>query len=378
MNVNKHGWEIWICDPRGYRIEMIDTASSFDMVLVANKVGAFNITLPSSFNTDLLTVDNIIEFWRSGQTRAKGRIFTGFMRKFKYFEKDNLNQITISGPDTMDLLSRRIVAYYKGESETDKTDYADDMMKEIVTENIGSGADDYSGSGTARDLSGYNFTVQEDTSSAPSITREFAWENMLDALQDIAGASETDGTDLYFTVRAIEQTDRTLGFEFRTHVNQIYWDRTQSAKNPLFFGTEYGNVENPILIYDYTEEVNYVYAGGEGEKAGRNIQVASDTDRINQSIWNRREAFVDARNEEDNDGVLAEAENYIAEEKPVITFQADILDTSQARFGVDWFFGDKITCGYIGRDFDGMINAMSVKVNNSGEENITVRIKVEE
>jgi hypothetical protein len=145
------------------------------------------------------------------------------------------------------------------------------------------------------------------------------------------------------------------------------------------FGRKYGNLEKPVLTYDYTEEMNYIYAGGQGEKSGRKIKTSSDSDRIGKSPWNRREGFKDARSTGDTDAAVQDAaDDMLAASKPRVTFAADILDTKQARFGVDWFWGDKVTCEYVGLDFDGVIKVLHVNVDDKGKEKIKARVEVEE
>lgn len=381
------GWEIWYCDPQGWRMGLLDMVGDFTVVRSANTVGGFALTLPYREEygnppypdvAQLIGLDNIIEFWRSPGAGQLKHVFTGFLRKWEYFEREGQLFVKLSGPDTLDLLDRRIIAYYAESSESTKTDYADDMIKEMVAENMGSGADDYSGSGSARDLSGYDFTIAADRSAAPSITKAFAWRNLLLACQDVALASASNDTDLYFDIVPMLQSDQRLGFEFRTYINEMGMDRTLTSLNPVFFGREYGNLTNVNLTYDYTEEMNYIYAGGQGEEAARNIQTRYDSDRIGKSIWNRREGFADARNADTNAGVQATGDEVLAEAAPRLTFRADLIDTSQARFGIDWNYGDKIECSFLGQQFVGMVKAIQISVNVQGKENIMAAIEVGE
>lgn len=381
--MNKATYSIWLCDTRGFRIALLDRVSQFTLIRTANNVGAFKIELPGNFDTSMFGVDPIVDVWRwpeggGSQRGYNHRVFTGFVRKYEYYEINGQNYVAVGGSDTMDLLNRRIIAYYAGSGECSKTDYADDMLKEMVGENLGSGANDYSGSGTARDISGYGFTIQADTSSAPSITKDFAWRNLLTACQDVALASEENGTPLYFDVQAVPGSGDYIDFVFTTSINQLGIDRTQTSYNPLFFGQKFGNVTNSHLTYDYSEEVNYVYAGGQGEESGRNIQERYDYARVYASIWNRREGFADARNSETDAGVQSAGDEMLTELKPRITYQADIIDTPQARYGIHWLYGDKIECEYLDRSFSGMIKTLQVAMDKTGKERITARIEVDE
>ena len=106
----------------------------------------------------------------------------------------------MSGPDINDFLRRRIVAYYAGESESEKTDYADDMLIEIVDESIVDGTNPTPDYGTRvwNDLS----TIGSQ-SLAPKITKGLSWEPLLELngggiLQEICEQSKQEGTELYW------------------------------------------------------------------------------------------------------------------------------------------------------------------------------------
>jgi hypothetical protein len=368
-------YEVWLCDQYGRRLTILDNLIGFDIVKVVNDVSYCSVTLPGNFNETYQTqigVDYMIEFWRSPAQGAMTLENVFFVREIYYEEDTKGNDIIIlAGPDGNDLLDRRIVAYAAGNSESDKTDNADDMMKEIVTENLGSSVTD-----TDRDLTDLNFTVAGDVTGGPSITKGFAWRNVLKTLKEIAYMSAENGTDLYFDVVPIVVSSSEIGFEFRTYTDQPGQDRTYDTNNPVVFSKEWGNLANPILLYDYTKEANYIYGGGQGEGTDRTISEQSDTTRIGASVWNRREKFADARNEATSNGVANKAEEVLNENKPFKRFTGQLLDTPQARYGVDWFFGDKVVISYRGIQFQGIAKALKIKLDREGNEILTVKVEV--
>jgi len=298
----------------------------------------------------------------------------GFIRKVQYSEPGTgVDVITVSGPDAIDLLDRRIVAYAAGTSQASKTDYADDMMREIVDENLESSATD-----SDRDLSGINFVIGGENSAAPSVTKGFAWQKMLPLLQTICQMSKTDGTDLYFDVvpRLVSNTE--IGFTFYTYINQIGQDLTTDTGGSIIFGREWGNLERPSYIEDYSQEVNVVYAGGQGEGSARDVQEVENATRVNRSIWNRREAFQDCRNTSASAGVVDAGNQRLSEGRPVIKFTGTLLDRKQSSYGIDWKFGDKVTATYLGKQFDGMVKSITFSVNENKQELITARLEVDE
>jgi hypothetical protein len=316
-------------------------------------------------------VDYMVEFWRSAAQGAMQLESVFFVREIIYEEDVKGNDLIIlAGPDGNDLLTRRIVAYAAGSSLSDKTDNADDMMKEIVTENLGSDAS------IDRTLTNLNFTVAGDVSDAPSVTKGFAWRNVLQVLQDITYMSAENGTDLYFDVVPIVISSSEIGFEFRTYTDQPGQDRTYDSNNPVVFSKEWGNLSDPILMYDYTREANYIYGGGQGEGDDRTISEQSDDARVGSSVWNRREKFADARNETTSNGVANKAEEVLNENKPFKRFTGQLLDTPQARYGVDWFFGDKVEVSYRGIQFQGVAKALKIRLDKEGNEILTVKVEV--
>lgn len=363
-------WEIWLDEPSGNRLVQVEEVISFAIAKVANSVGAFDLILPSKYD-EYLRLDGMVEFWRAPAGKTLKPIMVGRMRDFEYADERDETEITaVSGPDGNDLLDTRIVAYPAGSTDSSKTDYADDMMKEIVDYNLGTSSTD-----SDRDLeTSLSFSIQVDTSDGPTITKSFAWKNVLKILKEIAADSAFQGTDLYFdtTAKLVSQTQ--ISFEFKTFTGQPGRDRTGTAQ--VIFGKEWGNLANPSYREDYTKEINYIYAGGQGEGADRVIEEVEDTIRTGVSIWNRREGFVDARNESDTDAVISRANSALESGQPVKYFRGDLLDTPQAVYGVDWEWGDKIVVEYRGRQFEGPVLLVNFKVNNKGQETISAQVEI--
>jgi hypothetical protein len=366
--------EAWLCDQYGRRLTLVDNLIGFEIVKVVNDISYCSVTLPGNFHATyktMIDVDYMVEFWRHPAQGSMRLESVFFVRDIIYEEDFKGNDIIIlAGPDGNDLLNRRIVAYAAGSSQSDKTNQADDMMKEIVTENLGSSAT------APRDLTDLNFTVAGDVTAAPSITKAFSWRNVLDVLQDIVAISAENGTDLYFDVVPVVISSSEIGFEFRTYTDQPGQDRTYDSKSPVIFSKEWGNLAQPMLRYDYTKEANLIYGGGQGEGDYRTIAEVSDVTRIGSSVWNRREKFADARNEPTADGVSNKAEEVLNENKPLHRFTAKLLDTPQTRYGVDWSFGDKVVVSYRDIQFQGVAKALRIRLDKEGNEILEVKVEV--
>jgi hypothetical protein len=370
--------EIYLCDPTGVRIEALDYITSYKYALIANNYSPFSIMLPAKFDRKKIRLDNIIEIWRGHEPGTLRLDYCGFLRAWLFGDENGLEYTELHGVSPLHLLTRRIVANYAGSAQASMTDQADDMVKAIVKDQLGSDAVG------ARDLTsvGGGFTIQADLADGQSITKGFSWKNVLEICQEIADASARAGTEVYFDVVPIVASSVTgaIAFQFRTYTGQRGSDRTQDSESPVFVGTEWGNFQNGSLYYDYTDEKNYVYVMGAGEGNLRETTELSDTAQIGMSIWNRCEGSKDARHLEfgDADGRTGDGNTYLYEHKPLFIFDGEIVETPAFRYGRDWFFGDRITATYAGVTKDAMIKKVVVSKDEGGQEKITAYLEVEE
>ena len=123
------------------------------------------------------------------------------------------------------------------------------MMKAIVDENMESGA------AAARQFPS-SFTIAPEASNAPSITFEFAHQNVLDVLQKIAEISYQLGTPLFFDVAWQSRSS----LEFRTYTHQLGVDSSWK----ILFSDTIGNIRRPRRIEKYSEDYNVINVWGAG------------------------------------------------------------------------------------------------------------------
>lgn len=366
-------FELWLNDGRGRQLAVLDNIRNMTYVKSANNPGYFSAVVPRSFDRSLLRVDNIIEVFRSPGTGGKSREFTGFLRRWTITE----DGLEIAGPGLLDLLDRRIVAYAAGSAQAEMTDYADDMIKAIVTDNLAGDATD-----SDRDLSGLNFSVAADLSAAPSISKGFSRRNVLEVCQDIAEASRQSGTELYFDV-IVNVSGGLIAPQFVTSINQPGSDHGGDSDSPVYFGDTWGNIEDGALIYDYSDERTVIYVGGQGEGENRTVVEREDTGRSAASLWNRREGWRDARHIS-TDSATAETELLnsdgdaeLADNRPFTRFRSKLIDTPGFAYGLHWGFGDKVSVSFEGLTFDAVINKIHVTLTEKGLENVVTNIEVE-
>jgi hypothetical protein len=360
--------EIWLDTPTGSRLAHLDKFISAECIpYIENDYGVIAVELPNDYD-QYIRLDGMVEFWLDGYLEA-----IGFVRKWDFYEDENGVEKTIIVAYTGNyILTSRIVAYAAGTAQASMTDQADDMLKEIVNDNLMSDATG------ARNIVTLNLTKQANLADGQSITKSFSWRPLLNVCQDIAAASKEAGTAVYFEFVPKLISSETIGFEFQTFTGQRGINHGSTSNDPVYFGKNWGNLFVPRLSQDHTEEINFVYAGGQGEGSARNVNEVSDSTRYNMSPWNRREGFADARNESSENGVTAQGYEKLNEGRPDKIFTAEIVSTPAAQYRVHWGFGDIVTAEYRGVIYDARISGGSITVSSTGEVKISGKLKVED
>jgi hypothetical protein len=355
-------YEVWICDPAGARIANVARyLRGLTIVRTANDYGSIKLDLTGDIDETLLRLDGIVEVWRT-PPGGSPKLYTGFMRDFDDAEdEDGQGFISVIAPDANYLLDGRIVAYAAGSAYSRKTDYADDMMKAVVRENLGASVGI-----AARRFS--NLTVQADASLGPSIAKGFAWRNVLLVLQDLQEASRAASDEVHFDIAPVASASG-MAYQFRTYAGQLGQDLTDLA----VFGAEWGNLRAPRLSRAHAAEKNYIYAGGGGQGRDRTIVQVTDTVRAGASPWARRERFADGR-AETTAGLTSRGRQALDENRPRGRFEAELLDTPQAPFGLAWDFGDKVSAIFRGQVYTGMVRAVKINLYSDGAEQINAKM----
>lgn len=348
---------------------------SLSATRVTNQIGSFEMYLPATFDKSLLKVDRMVQVWRKPTGGRKGLWRVYFIRKWNFRVAGSRKVIRIAGPDQNDLLRRRIVAAYSGSEQAKKTAFeADDMMKAFVFQAMEDSAEPIPTAGT-RAWSG--LSVQDNQTFGPQVSLSAPYEWLLTksgsgVLPQIAQAARELGTEVFFDIVPI-LGQNSISFQFQTFIGQPGQDVTDS----VVFDEQSGNMADPDYEEDYTDEVNYVYAAGQGEESSRNVQQVYDASRYSASRWNRCEGFQDARNQDSDNGVIAAGLGLLESGRPKIRFSATPLDTEGTRFGIDWDHGYKVKTRYEELEFDSIIRATTITVNDKGVGDIRARLEYE-
>jgi hypothetical protein len=370
-------YEIWLTDDHGLRLALLDYTLPFNATRDTGVIAHCTVNVPATFDESLIQLDYGIQIWRAPPGGRMSLWRPYFLRKWRFdTTADGEEVIKLTGVDCNDLLRRRHVIAYAGTAQADKTDFADDMMKEIVTEALADGVAPVPAAGTRvwADLS-----VQADSSDGPTLTKAFAYDKLLypsggGLLSSIAKASKEAGTEVFFDVQPHTVGSNAINYEFRTFTGQIGLDVTGIG---MLFSQEKGNLSQPFLEYDHTEEENYIYAGGQDTETARNIQQVYDAALYGASQWNRCEGFQDARNQTAANGVRESGRAALEEGSPRIRAGGTPLDTHSSRFQTDWDFGYKVRERYRGKEFDCIVRTVTIGMDGNRREFVQARLEYE-
>lgn len=364
-------YEVKLLSPTGVSLSQLVPNANMRWAVGEMAVGALTIKIPGGMvSHNSIIPDGRIELWRKidggwpmlvgGQWIIKGIGLSG-----------NAEDITIEAQTFNSILNDRIIDYNASTKETtnaysDKTGAADNVIKAFVRENIGATATD-----TTRALSG--LTVTPDLSLAPSVTKEASRKVLLSTLQDIAMHSRQLGT--YLTFGWI--FDGNL-FTFDTRV--IAWgaNHGSTSGNKLIISRERGNLLEPAIFEDYSEEKTVIKIGGSGTGADRVIGTATNSDRLAVSPFSRKEYFSSGYNTDESATLTAEANAKLQEYKARRVFTGKLAETEKMRFGVHVNFGDLVMAEYAGKSYDVHLDTISAEVRGGIEVNLDMRLRGEE
>ena len=359
-------YEIWLTTDYGVRLELLTTFREMQYTIIANDVGQLSLVLSSTFDTNLLRKDYTIQVWRAPLGSSRMKLQRLYIIRYWRFERSGgeLN-IIVRALCTNSLIERRVVAAYSGTTLAAKTDYADDMQRELVNENLVAALD------SDRDVS--FVSVAPELTDGPLVQMRMSYKGLLPVLKEISDTSRAVGTEVFFDMHATALSS-SFACEFRTKTGQPGQDVTNLG---VLFSDEMGNLEDAFLEYDYRNEVNVVYSMGQGSGVSQNIQSVEDTVRSSSSRFARTEGAISASSQQEDDEVIAVGRAALSMGRPVRRFGGKLKDSKGARYGVDWEFGSRVRVRFLGYEFDAIVRAVGVSVDGDGKEEIDARAEYE-
>lgn len=358
-------YEFWLSNPSGELVAVLDRFRSAYIQRAVNKIGQMTLSLPwGAYPGSLFVENSMIQAWRSvdgGPVQLVGGCPFFLQRGDKGLSSQGLKTLDLTAYDPLLFLATHIVNYPAGSSYTDKSGPADNVMKAFFRENLGGLAADYT-----RDMEPWIVT-QDDAGAAPSTSKAASRRDLLTVFQELAADSFANGTYLAFDIVSSNPT-AGIGLEFRTYTGIRGNDhRWPSSPNPVILDPDNGNLTDCLRTVDNTNAANVIIAGGQGEGASRVVKTATDDVSAAQSVWNRRELWIDARNAEDGNAVQAEADAALKLNRRRITFSAKFVPTPGVQFGRDFDYGDFVTCVWDDEAYDMRADAFGLRIQDGTE-----------
>jgi hypothetical protein len=315
-----------------------------------NNVGNWQIEIPNGFtNAELLRAPG------SGiiVTGPQGVIISGptLSAQLKQETNDPKGKWVISGADDSLVLSERL-AYpspnvsdvsAQTESHDNRVGFAESVMKDYVSSNIGPAAT------VARKVS--NLTIESDLERGDNVFASARFDVLQELLYSLATPS-----GLGYTMK---QIDTDLEFQVYEPLDRTATVRMDIANNQLT-RTEY-NYGSPKLTR--------AIVGGAGEAVERLFLEATTTDSISaENLWGRRiESFIDNRGSEEADELNQKALEKLTEDGiTIVNFSVSPTDDSNMRYGFDWNLGDKVTVVVDETETEAVVTEVGISIQSDG------------
>lgn len=321
-----------------------------------NAPGMAVVTLPGEHAAAAVDLDYQLEVWRRNQTYSLDwyRDFSGLVRDVeRRAGDDGTRTATLYAPGDLSLLGRAIVAYPAGTANRNKftAAKAETILKTLVTRNATSAGTTADGRVRNVDLTG--ITVQADGAGGNTLDVACAWQNLLEACQDVAAVAGGD-FDLIKTAAA--------AWEFRWYAGQRGTDRSAT----VVFSLLRGNMANPVLLRNTLAEQTVAIVGGQGEESARSIVVRTGANY--SAPYNATEMFVDARSLTTTAGLEAAGDRALWEAQARYTLEFDVVQTPATLYGVHYGLGDLVAASFEEYSGTKKITGVAVQFDNNGEQ----------
>lgn len=357
-------YEFWLTDDAGRRIMLLKDFAFASYSRSTRGLGVIQFGLPLdaylSGVPSIFQKDWRIDVWRSPMYGyPKRRESSYFLRKFRIYdrEEDSMRMIEFFGRSPLDILRRWSVSTTVA-AEYEKTDYLDDMMKDIVDDVFIVGA---------HCVPGGEFSVDGATGLGPLISQTFKGKNVRDVITDLKATSFSLNADdptnrrIFFDVVEGPGLENGFGYIFRTYADLRGIDRTKGT----VFSPENGNMHDPEYFEDYLDQITVALV---------NTTTVTDPEATS-SRWNSIQEYR-ASSATLAGSDTATANQILSEKGKRISLGAYFDNTPgspdqpQSLYGIDWDLGDLLPVQYAGKNLQAEVEIVWVSVNENGQENI--------
>lgn len=332
--------EFIITDPFGLPVPAVTNYITADYVLNSSPggVGVCELFLPLSFPTSLIRKHGRIYPWRSVSGRSP-QLDNGAMYLIKYMKTSRQGTL-VRGYHANCLAESRYILYDAGTTYTSKTGAADDLIKSFWNEQAGAGivGADRDGDETQADISTY-VSIQGSIAAAPSVQMSATREHLSTLMKRLCDASMIAGTYLTYEIYAINSTQ----LELRTYTQQRGIDRRAGNPGQLILSDLRANIQNVSFTYDWSQEVTFAVAAGQGQAAERLTQYSIDALTMSATPFGRWEGFFDHSNASNTTILQADADGMIRSSRAEIVAEGELVENANAIRGIHFDLGDIVS-----------------------------------
>ncbi len=200
----------------------------------------------------------------------------------------------------------------------------------------------------------HGITVEADGGHGTLISDDFAFQNVLDAVQDVASNGGGD-----FDLVKIG----AASWEFRWYAGQLGADHSDD----VLFSLGRGNMANPRYIYQGSKRKTVSLSAGSGQEDTRDVAANWAADYAANRHFG---IYVDAQNDSDNEALASANLRALEESRQVEHFTFEPLQTPGCAFGKHYFLGDLAGAYFNGESFTVKVNQVVISMGSDGKEAI--------
>ena len=354
-------YDIDLYSPAGVHTQSVEAFATLTLTRSVNTVGALTLTLPwSPVVWQHLPKDALIDVWRRRENGARQRVMNTLWlvsKRAVILATDGTQTIQVSAVDCIDLLRRWQITYDTATEQATKTAPAESVIKSVVSEQLVT-------------RGGLPITVESDSSLGFSVSIAAGWQQVLSTVQSVAQTSTQYGSYMAFDFDPTAMTAWT----FRTYLGQRGMDRSSGSAIPLTLSDKAGDVTSGTYMEDYSSCDSQVIALGQTAKGATTTATATDALLDGLGPFAHTESNTTMQNTTDVAYTLpcvAQAE--LRARRPSLCLSQAILPQSPScQYGVQYDFGDKLSCSFAGLSFTAWLETLAVSVDaSSGQETFT-------
>lgn len=335
---------VWLCDPKGYRVQLISDYASLHYSLNIHGGGGFEMELGPSFDRRYLKDYSYVQIWRKvGEQVARLEEVFVVQSIPTAQATGGTRFLTLEGPTATDYFlgkNSRVVDQREAEVGADYTDAADDVIRKFVQDQLGVGAGN-TGTSEGRDLSVYaGFTVEPERGLGPTIT-EYGYGRALDeVIKSVRAKSEDNkAAPLRLFPYVRPKSFDPLRFECIVLPRTFGRYRGFNAANPVILSPMLGTIGQVEAEHDRREEWNAIWMTYNTKAAATRIV---DTSRRNVAGIAFREIGWDAANSGLEADAQAESLSKMNEGQPRDVLRVVAVNSAVTRFGAEYGLGDVV------------------------------------